>query len=65
MDEEPVVVVDRREDESPGDGFWLDPPWLQVPGHIVHKQGITQADVLSGEIHIPNIMFSERDSRFA
>ena len=66
VDEESVVVVYWREDESPGDGFRLDPPGLQVSGHIVHKQGISQADVLSGEIHIPSMFFfSERNSRVA
>ena len=57
MNEEPVVVVDWREDKSPGDDLWLDPPGLQVSGDIVHKQGISQTDVLSGEIHILIIIF--------
>ena len=57
VNEEPVVVVDWREDKCPGDDLWLDPPGLQVPGDIVHKQGVSQADVLPGEIHIPNIIF--------
>ena len=65
VNEEPVVVVDWREDQSPGDGLWLDPPGLQVSGHIVHKQGISQADVLSREIHSQHISFSERNYRDA
>ena len=51
-----MVVIDWRKDKSPGDDLGLDPPRLQVSSDIVHKQGISQTDVFSGEIHIPNII---------
>ena len=51
MDQESVVIIDRREHQDSGDDFGLDPPVLQVPRDVVHEQRIGQTDILSFKIH--------------
>ena len=51
VDEEPVVIIDRRKDEHPGDDLRPDPPALQVPRDVVHEQGVGQTNILSLKIH--------------